>query len=276
MSPRRTRPGDRTDGRTATGAPVAAPPPGTTPVAPPPARIVDPRAVRVALGPSAAHADAAPIVFEPAAVPLAPAPRITGSGVLGGVAAPPVGFRAGALGDAGVVIIDGEATHVRFDRFGPVHGAVIEGLAEATRTPVILLPLDGPGGPAGSAGSGGAATGSMSTRQGIERREVVVDGWRIEVEIESERRASLRERARRGREETAHGGPTEVHAIIPGVVVSVSVVPGDAVVAGQQLLVVEAMKMQNELRAPRDGVISRVAVGAGVTIEVGDLLLVLE
>ncbi len=75
---------------------------------------------------------------------------------------------------------------------------------------------------------------------------------------------------------TAHGGPTEVRAIIPGVVASVSVVPGDAVVAGQQLLVVEAMKMQNELRAPRDGVISQVAVGSGRTIEVGDLLLVLD
>ena len=62
----------------------------------------------------------------------------------------------------------------------------------------------------------------------------------------------------------------------PGVVVSVSVVPGDAVVAGQQLLVVEAMKMQNELRAPRDGTITRVGVGAGQTIEVGDLLLVIE
>ena len=45
--------------------------------------------------------------------------------------------------------------------------------------------------------------------------------------------------------------------------------------AGQQLLVVEAMKMQNELRAPRDGTIEQVAVGAGATIEVGDLLLVI-
>jgi biotin carboxyl carrier protein len=58
-------------------------------------------------------------------------------------------------------------------------------------------------------------------------------------------------------------------------VVSVSVVAGDAVLAGQKLLVVEAMKMQNELRAPRDGVISRVAVGAGQTIDVGDLMLVI-
>jgi biotin carboxyl carrier protein len=47
-------------------------------------------------------------------------------------------------------------------------------------------------------------------------------------------------------------------------------------VAGEQLLVVEAMKMQNELRAPRDATVTRVAVGDGQTIEVGDLLLVLE
>ena len=45
--------------------------------------------------------------------------------------------------------------------------------------------------------------------------------------------------------------------------------PGDPVEAGQPLLVVEAMKMQNELRSPRDGIVARVAVGAGQTIEVG-------
>ena len=55
-----------------------------------------------------------------------------------------------------------------------------------------------------------------------------------------------------------------------------SVAAGDEVVAGQQLLVVEAMKMQNELRAPRDGTVRRVAVAAGETSEIGDLLLVLE
>jgi biotin carboxyl carrier protein len=110
---------------------------------------------------------------------------------------------------------------------------------------------------------------------GVERREVVIDGWRIEVTVESAARAALRERAQRGRAEAGSSGPTKVHAIIPGVVVSVSVAPGDAVTAGQQLLVVEAMKMQNELRAPRDGTVEQVAVGAGSTIEVGDLLLVL-
>ena len=67
-----------------------------------------------------------------------------------------------------------------------------------------------------------------------------------------------------------------MRAIIPGRVVSVSVAPGDEVVAGQQLLVVEAMKMQNELHAPRAGTVSSVAAGTGRTIEVGDLLLVLS
>jgi biotin carboxyl carrier protein len=111
--------------------------------------------------------------------------------------------------------------------------------------------------------------------RGVERREVVIDGWRIEVLVEPESRAALRERATRGRADAGISGPTKVHAIIPGVVVAVSVAPGDAVTAGQQLLVVEAMKMQNELRAPRNGTVEHVAVGAGSTIEVGDLLLVL-
>jgi biotin carboxyl carrier protein len=118
-------------------------------------------------------------------------------------------------------------------------------------------------------------SGTAGRRPGVDRREVIVDGWRIEVEVESATRAELRERASRGREQAGRSGPSEVHAIIPGVVVSVSVAPGDTVTAGQQLLVVEAMKMQNELRSPRDGTIERVAVGAGATIDVGDLLLVL-
>jgi biotin carboxyl carrier protein len=112
-------------------------------------------------------------------------------------------------------------------------------------------------------------------RPDVDRREVIIDGWRVEVEVESAARAALQDRARRGRDRTGQSGPTQVHAIIPGVVVSVSIAPGDAVTAGQQMLVVEAMKMQNELRAPRDGTIERVAVGAGATIDVGDLLLVL-
>ena len=111
---------------------------------------------------------------------------------------------------------------------------------------------------------------------GTRLREVVVAGWRFEVEVESERRAALRARARRGAGVASHGGPVEVRAIIPGRVVAVSVAAGDSVAAGQQVLVVEAMKMQNELRAPREGTVDRVGVAVGDTIDVGDLLVVIH
>ena len=107
--------------------------------------------------------------------------------------------------------------------------------------------------------------------------EVVVDGWRFVLIVDDDARAALRERATRaGDDATRSGGALEIRAIIPGRVASVAVTPGDAVEAGQTLLAVEAMKMQNELRAPRGGTVSRVAASAGATVEVGDVLVVLE
>ena len=173
----------------------------------------------------------------------------------------PMVVRPSSAAEDGLVMVDDQPLEVRLHSLDAVRGVLVEGHgAGAARSAVILMPLERADGPA----------------SGTARREVIVDGWRIEVEIEPERRAELRDRARRGRGATTHGGPTEVRASIPGRVVSLSVAPGDTVGAGQQLLVVEAMKMQNELRAPRDGVVARVAVGAGATIELGDLLVVLE
>ena len=106
--------------------------------------------------------------------------------------------------------------------------------------------------------------------------EVVVDGWRFELEVEDDARARLRERATRDPGHAAAGGPLEIRAIIPGRVVSVAVTGEDAIDAGQPLLILEAMKMQNELRSPRAGRITRVAAAAGQTVEIGDLLVVLE
>ncbi len=105
--------------------------------------------------------------------------------------------------------------------------------------------------------------------------EVIAGGWRFELEVEPERRALLRERATRAGAAAGSGAAMEVHAMIPGRVVSVSVAAGDAVRIGEQLLVVEAMKMQNEVRSPGDAVVARLAVSAGDTIELGDLLVVL-
>jgi biotin carboxyl carrier protein len=111
---------------------------------------------------------------------------------------------------------------------------------------------------------------------GVRRVEVVVDGWRFELDVESEVHARLRERATSARAVGGHGGPSEVRAIIPGRVVSLDVAEGDAVEAGGRLLVLEAMKMQNEVRAPRGGTVASVRVGPGQTVELGDVLLVIE
>ncbi len=208
------------------------------PATQPAARVVHPAAVRVGVIDSGAVGAPAPIVVEPAVNAATPAPH-----------------------DRHAILVDGVPTAAHLEHHGSPRATLVVGDGvDAARTSVLLLPPERASGP----------------WRGALRREVVVDGWRFEIEIEGERRAALRERARRGQGPAAHGGPTEVRAIIPGRVLALSVVPGDAVVAGQQLMVVEAMKMQNELRAPRDGIVSRVAVGADQTLDVGDLLLVLQ
>jgi len=58
-----------------------------------------------------------------------------------------------------------------------------------------------------------------------------------------------------------------VHAPIPGVIVSVSVQPGDQVSTGQELCVLEAMKMKNIIRAPRDGEIATVSMVVGQHVQ---------
>jgi len=72
------------------------------------------------------------------------------------------------------------------------------------------------------------------------------------------------------------GGPVDVKATLPGLVVAVSVTVGDAVAAGEPLLTIEAMKMQNEVRAPRDGTIAAVAVTSGEAVATGALLIRLD
>lgn len=71
-------------------------------------------------------------------------------------------------------------------------------------------------------------------------------------------------------------GPRKLVAPMPGKVVRVLVAPGDAVEPGQGLLVVEAMKMQNEMKASRAGRVVEVRVRDGETVGAGDTLVVLE
>ena len=71
-------------------------------------------------------------------------------------------------------------------------------------------------------------------------------------------------------------GPHDVRAPIPGRVVSVAVAEGDEVRAGQPLLVLEAMKMENQISAEGPGKVERVLVAPGETVEGGQVLVVVE
>jgi biotin carboxyl carrier protein len=71
-------------------------------------------------------------------------------------------------------------------------------------------------------------------------------------------------------------GTRRIKAPMPGRVLRVLVAVGDEVTAGQGLVVVEAMKMENELRAPGAGRVTEVAVTEGASVEAGRLLVVIE
>jgi biotin carboxyl carrier protein len=73
-----------------------------------------------------------------------------------------------------------------------------------------------------------------------------------------------------------HHGTAEIAAQMPGKVVRVLVQEGQEIAAGAALLVVEAMKMQNEMKSPRAGVVVSVNVSAGDTVEAGQLLATIE
>ena len=81
---------------------------------------------------------------------------------------------------------------------------------------------------------------------------------------------------RRGRTAQHPEGEQRIAAPMPGRVLRVLVKVGDAVEARQPVVVVEAMKMENELRAPKAGTVKEVAIEAGASVEAGRLLVVIE
>jgi biotin carboxyl carrier protein len=74
----------------------------------------------------------------------------------------------------------------------------------------------------------------------------------------------------------AHHGPQRVVAPMPGRILKVLVKTGDAVAARQPLVVVEAMKMENELRSPRAGTVAEVKVTEGMSVEANAVLVVVD
>ncbi len=91
--------------------------------------------------------------------------------------------------------------------------------------------------------------------------------------VEDERtRAARAVSGNRGRQD--HG--KVILSMMPGIVREIMVTPGDEVEAGQPLLILEAMKMENEIRAALPGVVKTVHAGANQTVNKGDALVTLE
>jgi acetyl/propionyl-CoA carboxylase alpha subunit len=109
--------------------------------------------------------------------------------------------------------------------------------------------------------------------QGRGRYTLWIDGYRFEAEALDERTRAIRDVSA-----AAAGpvGPAPVRAPMPGLIVRVNVKVGDTVKAGQGLIVMEAMKMENELRATADGIVKSVDVTPGTAVEKGALLVALE
>lgn len=87
--------------------------------------------------------------------------------------------------------------------------------------------------------------------------------------------ADARDRAA-GNKQAAAAGPAEIRAQMPGKVIKLLVTAGATVHAGQGVIVVEAMKMQNEMKSPKAGVVARIRVQEGATVAAGEAMMVVE
>ncbi|HEX6941207.1 MAG TPA: biotin/lipoyl-containing protein [Longimicrobiales bacterium] len=100
-----------------------------------------------------------------------------------------------------------------------------------------------------------------------------VDGQRYAVEVVDERARAIRAMTGAGQ---APQGSKPVRAPMPGLVVRVEVEAGQSVRAGQGVVIIEAMKMENELKAEAEGVVARVLVQQGQAVEKGAVLVEFE
>jgi len=112
-----------------------------------------------------------------------------------------------------------------------------------------------------------------SDREARNRYQVLVAGAQHEVDVQNERTRRL---ARANRDLGAPAGSVAIKAPIPGLVVKTPVIAGQQVERGDTLIILEAMKMENELRAPRAGTVRELRVQAGDQVNLGQLLLLMD
>ena len=163
-----------------------------------------------------------------------------------------------------IVEVNGERVTVELDGEGVhVDGAAVRAhLADVEGPPVRLVTI-------------GDAVHRVVARRGAGRGRYTLwlDGHRYEVEALDERSRTIRDMTAAA---SGPKGPAPLVAPMPGLIVRVNAQPGDAVRAGQGLVVMEAMKMENELRAAADGTVKAVLVSPGTAVEKGTVLVELE
>ena len=116
---------------------------------------------------------------------------------------------------------------------------------------------------------------------GIEARgggelEIITGGRSFHATVLSDGKSNQRHPHRAERAAVQMEGRQSVVATMPGRIVRVLVAPGDRVTVRQAVVVVEAMKMENEMRAPKDGVVCEVRVAPGAAIDTGAVLVVID
>jgi pyruvate carboxylase subunit B len=155
---------------------------------------------------------------------------------------------------------------VEVDLTGPkprVDGVEVDARIETVPgTPIRHLVVDG-------------ASHALLAMPGTDRGEwrITIGGRPVTVQALDERTRAIR--AMVGTSAEAEKGKTVV-APMPGLIVRVNVEAGTVVAAGQGVIVVEAMKMENELKAPAAGTVAEILVSAGQAVEKGAVLVVLE
>lgn len=150
------------------------------------------------------------------------------------------------------VVLDGAGVTVAGDRVD-AHLADVEG------TPVRLVTI------------GGVQHRVVARRTGARGRYALwIDGWRFDVDALDERARAIRDLASASAE---HAGPLPLIAPMPGLIVRVQVALGERVEAGRGVIVMEAMKMENELRASAAGVVRAIHAAPGAAVEKGAVLV---
>jgi biotin carboxyl carrier protein len=112
--------------------------------------------------------------------------------------------------------------------------------------------------------------GGASYEARVEGDEIVIDGHRFRYEIDDPRQW------KRSQDSAGIHGKIQIAAPMPGRIVRVLAAAGDLVVAGQGIVVIEAMKMQNELKAPRDGRVTAIEVKEDDRVNAGAILATIE